>query len=168
MAAMASTDEIPPRKLEEYAAQANQLADEIKQRHGDLEPAYRALDNAIRAMERDGLALEAIVPADKDFSLGFAAGNDRTGECFWKQYKKAIRKRICNPRSPVYKRLASGGSVGAGSLIGLILKHLGLPIEAIPIAATVAGILSGAGLDAICVDPQPKPRKPAAKKQPAT
>jgi hypothetical protein len=120
MASMSSTDIISPSKFEEYVAQADRLAAEIKLRNGDLEPAYRALDKAIQAMERDGLALESLVPADKDFALGFAAGNEHTGESFWKQYKKAITKRICNPRSPIYKRLTSGGSVGAGSLIGLL------------------------------------------------
>jgi hypothetical protein len=164
MATMTSTDDMP-RGNEKYVAQADRLAAEIKLRNGDLEPAYQAIDNAIQAMEREGLALESLVPADKEFSLGFAVGNDHTGEGFWKQYKRAIRKRICNPRSPVYKRLASGGSVGAGSLIGLLLKHLGLPVEAIPIAATVAGILSGAGLDAICVDQEPATRKRAAQKK---
>ena len=160
IAPMARTDVIPP----EYLAQADRLAKEIDLRDGDLEPAYQALDNAIQALENEGFALESIVPADNDFSLGFAAGSDHTGEGFWKQYKKALKKRICNPRSPIYKKLASGSSVGAGSLIGLLLKHMGLPMEAIPIAAAVAGILAGTGLDAVCVDQQPKPRKRAAKK----
>ncbi|HEY1936403.1 MAG TPA: hypothetical protein VGJ33_00530 [Candidatus Angelobacter sp.] len=162
---MTTTDDLPHSILEEYVAKADRLSAEIKLRNGDLEPAYQAFDNAIQAMERKGLALESLVPADKEFSLGFAAGNDQTGEGFWKQYKKAIRKRICNPRSPVYKKFASGGSIGAGSLIGLLLKHLGLPVEAIPIAAIVAGILSAAGLDAICIDQQSAPRKRAAKKK---
>jgi hypothetical protein len=161
---MSSSGAIPPEKVEEYAAQAERLAAEIKLHDGDLEPAYQALDKAIQAMEREGIALESLVPADSDFALGFAAPADRTGEGFWKKYRGAIKKRICNPHSEIYKKVAAGGSVGTGSLIGLILSHLGLPEAAIPIAAAVAGILSGAGLDAICKEEHPvRPSKPRRK-----
>lgn len=155
---------MPPEKIEEYAAEAQRLAVEIELADGDLDPAYRAIDKAIQAIEREGIALESLVPADSDFALGFAAPEDRTGEGFWKKYRQAIKKRICNPRSEIYKKISTGGSIGAGSLVGLLLRHLGLPEPAIPLAAAVAGILSGAGLDAVCKEEHPvRRRKPRPK-----
>jgi hypothetical protein len=159
-----SADTDSSLKIKEYAAQAEQLAAEIKNNHGDLEPAYRALDRAIEAVEKEGIPLESLVPAESDFALGFAASEDHNGEGFWKNYRRAIKKRICNPRSEIYKKIAAGGGVGAGSLIGLLLEHLGLPQAAIPIAAAVAGILGGAGLDAVCQDDTPPPPKQTKSK----
>jgi len=140
--------------LRESEELADQVAAQIRQQGGSLEPAYQAFETGIAQLQQSGLPLESIVPAGEQ-GLGFAARHPKDGKSFWAIYGKIVRKTLCAKDSKLYVLAHSGAQISAASLVGMIMAALALPIAAIGIAAPIAGIIASLGIDAFCEYTEP-------------
>jgi hypothetical protein len=115
----------------------------------DLEPAFRALEEQIRAFETEsGQDASVLLPAQDDAGLRFL--RNRNGENFWGAYEKRLRKQLCAPRGELRKLFRHGSQVSGSSLVTAVVAALKLPIELIALFGPIVAILMTVGLDAFC------------------
>jgi len=128
---------------------AEQVATQIRQQGGSLDPAYKALEAGIAQFQQSGLPLESLIPAGER-GLGFAARHAKDGKSFWEIYGKVVRNKLCTKNSKLHTLAQSGTQLSAASLVGFVMGALALPAAAIGIAAAIAGIIASLGIDAFC------------------
>lgn len=137
------------RILAEAAAQVKSLRDLINAGGGSEEPAYAALDEAIKEVEAaSGEAVDRLLPATAERGLGFRRA--KSGKNFWQVYREHILKEICNPRGKTYKMLKQSSVLTASAAVTAVVSALSLPLTAIPLAVPIAAMLLVKGLDAFC------------------
>jgi hypothetical protein len=139
---------IDPQLIEQAGRDADMLVRQI-QASGDLEPAYAALDAGLAQFEESGFPIEALLPADGEAGMGFAAVA-RTGNGFWRRYREAVRKSLCSHDGELGKAVRPVIQGGTGAIITAIIATLALPVVAIPVIVPLAAILVTIGLDAFC------------------
>lgn len=133
---------------------AKQVADQIMSQGGSLAPAYKALESGFVQFQQSGLPLESLIPAG-EHGLGFTAQHTKDGRSFWEIYGKIVRKKLCSKNSKLHSLAQNGAQISAGALVGIIMGALALPAAAIGIAAPIAGIIAGLGIDAFCEYTEP-------------
>jgi hypothetical protein len=129
--------------------EAQNLARKIKEAHGDLQPAYEALDMAIPQFEK-AYPLESLFQYDSEIGLGFALQNNKTGKNFWKVYGKIAREKLCDKKEEFNNQVKKSTEGITTLLVIYIMDKLSVPIEAIVLVAPIIAILVTSGIDAIC------------------
>lgn len=127
---------------------AEQVAAQVREK-GSIDPAYTAFEAGIAQFQQSGLPLEALIPSGER-GLGFAAKNMKDGKSFWSVYGSLVRKKLCQKDSKLRKLAETGTQLSASTLVGVVMASLALPVAAIGIAAPIAGIIAGLGIDAFC------------------
>lgn len=135
---------------EKVFQEAENLAQEIRQKGGDLSPAYESIEAAIQSFEDLGYSAESLLPADSEEGLGFALEEVRTGKGFWNIYGRVIRDALCQPDGDLSKLVKTGLSGSTASLVTTLMVSLALPAAAISFAAPIAAIIAVLGVDAFC------------------
>jgi hypothetical protein len=142
--------------IQAAAARAQAVQQAIAQQNGDLEPAYRALEEAIEEFEQtSGESAEALVPAEDDAGLRFR--RTRHGQDFWAAYKKRLRKQLCAPKGKLRKLSQAGTQVTGTAIVTAIVSILTLPPLIIPLLGPMVGIILYTGVDAFCDATDDKP-----------
>lgn len=139
-----------PNSQEKAFQEAERLLQEIRQRNGDLSPAYESIESAIESLEDSGYSAESLVPADSELGLGMNSAEARTGKGFWNIYGRVIRDTLCTPGGDLGKLAETGLAGSTSSLVTILMVTLSLPAAAIAIAAPIAAIIAALGVDAFC------------------
>jgi hypothetical protein len=141
---------LTPDDLGAAGADAERLADAVRQNDASLDPIYRQLDAVLSDLAVEGLDATALLPATSESGIGFSLRQTRDGKTLWTSIANATRSSLCDPQGDVRQHLAKGTQAGAGSLVGTILVALGLPVVAMPIAVAIAAVLLAVGIDGFC------------------
>jgi hypothetical protein len=141
---------LTPEELDRAGAEAERLADAIRDSRSSLNPVYRRLDAVIVEMAQSGASAADFLPATTESGIGFSLRPTRDGKTLWQVVATTSRASVCDPQGEVRQHLARGTQAGASSLVAAILTTLGLPLAAVPIAVTIAAVLLGIGIEAFC------------------
>jgi hypothetical protein len=144
--------------IEAAAARAEAVRQAIAQQNGDLEPAYRALEEAIGEFEQtSGEFAEALVPAEDEAGLRFR--RTRRGQDFWAAYKKRLRKQLCDPKGELHWLSQAGTQITGTAIVTAMVNTLALPIALLPVLGPMVGIILHTGVDAFCDATDDKPNE---------
>jgi hypothetical protein len=135
--------------LEEAGRLAERLGSEIQSRAGDLTPAFRELEAAVRHYQQEGGAVDEIMPGSPELALGFRRGQP-DGKSIWSAYADVLRDDVCRADGDLHRQLTQGAAATGASVVTLLLGALGLPLVAAPIMAPMAGSLLALGVKAFC------------------
>ncbi|HEX4020229.1 MAG TPA: hypothetical protein VHX63_03715 [Acidobacteriaceae bacterium] len=128
---------------------AEQVASQITQQGGSLDPAYTAFDLGIAQFQQSGLPLDSLIPAG-EHAMGFSLRRATDGKSFWDIYGTIVRNKLCTANSDLNDVVRHAVQSGTTSLIAIVMQAMALPATAILIGATIAGIIASLGLDAFC------------------
>ena len=141
---------VPPEYVE-AAQQVDAMTREMKEKGGDLTPAFKALDEAIPQFEeKTGFSIEALIPAQSETGLGAAQKDIKEGKRFWSVYSQSVRDALCDRNGQLYALVRSGVTSGTGAILATIMTTLALPMAALSIIIPITAILLTMGIDTYC------------------
>ena len=110
--------------LDQAARRSDELIAAIKQRDGDLTPAFDALEKSLHKFEESGYPLDAIVPATSEGALGFSSIRETNGRRFWEKYSGVVKKDLCDANGELHKLVKSGLAGASGAVVSAIVTSL--------------------------------------------
>ena|ERR1039458_5290125 len=129
---------------------ADALAETVRARGGDLDPAFEALEQEIRRFEASGLPVDVLVPSGGEAGLGFSLRRQQSGRSFWSVYAEALQGQLCDENGELRKLSNQAVAPGVATILATIMTTLALPLAALPVLVPVAVILATTGIDAFC------------------
>lgn len=141
--------------IESAASEAQRLADQLGETD-DLSPAFRSIELALERYEADsGGTVDELLPPGVE-PLAFRLPSLRRGEEF-------AKKLLCNSDNDIRVSIEAAMVGGMPMLISTIVTALAFPVAAIPVAGSVAVVVSRRGVKGFCKEAsEAQPPRPEA------
>jgi hypothetical protein len=131
-------------------ADAEKLADQIRQASDIDQMAQTVFADVARGFEQQSIHLEDFLPvAGHSEKLGFATHHGKPSSLL-DIYLQLLRERLCKQDGDLQKLVHSGIHGVSSALMTLVITALGLPIAALPLASVLTAILLSTGVEAFC------------------
>lgn len=150
-------------EINQAGADAEAVAQAVRS-NGTLDPVYSALEESLAAYLGSGGSVDDVIPGGGLEGLGFGRKSG-TGRSLWQRYVDVLHDEVCKPGGELNQVLSAGLASSGAGLVTAIIALLGMPTEAAPVVAPIAGVMLALGLKAFC--PQGTSSQPEAPRESA-